>query len=95
MKARHKLAGSNQSGNQQFVRQPTVLQEWNPVSPSTLWREIKVGNFPKPLKLSQGVTAWRRSELETWASDPVSYKVKRGGGPKDKTLEICAIEEGV
>jgi predicted DNA-binding transcriptional regulator AlpA len=95
MKARHKPTGSNQSGNQQFVRQPTVLQEWNPVSPSTLWRQIKTEKFPKPLKLSQGVTAWRRSELEAWASDPESYTLKRDRVLKDKIVANCATEEGV
>ena len=95
MKTRHKLNGPHQPSKSQFVRQPTVLREWNPVSPSTLWRQIKTEQFPKPLKLSQGVTAWRRSELEAWASYPASYKFKRRGDLKDKTLAICDIEEGV
>lgn len=73
MRVRHKPPASPQPGNPQFVRQPTVLQEWNPVSPATLWRQIRAGKFPKPLKLSQGVSAWRRSELEAWASDPTRF----------------------
>jgi predicted DNA-binding transcriptional regulator AlpA len=95
MRVRHKPTGPIQPSNPQFVRQPTVLREWNPVSPATLWRQIQAGNFPKPLKLSQGITAWRRSELEAWASDPVSYTLKRGGSLKEKTLASSAVEEGV
>jgi prophage regulatory protein len=75
MKARSKMIGARRSSYPQFVRQPTVLNEWNPVSPATLWRQIQAGKFPKPLKLSQGVTAWRRSELEAWASDPVGFRL--------------------
>jgi prophage regulatory protein len=95
MKTHYKPAGSHRSSNPQFVRQPAVLDEWNPVSPATLWRQIQAGKFPKPLKLSEGVTAWRRSELEAWASDPQSYALKPSGNLKDKTLASCAIEEGV
>ena len=73
MKAHKKSAGSFRPNNPQFVRQPTVLNEWNPVSPATLWRQIRSGKFPKPLKLGQGVTAWRMSDLEAWASDPAAF----------------------
>ena len=34
-----------------------------PVSRSTLWKQIKDGNFPKPEKLSPGVTAWRIDKI--------------------------------
>jgi len=56
-----------------FVRQSVVLTDWNPVSPATLWRQIQAGKFPKPLKLSPGVTAWRMSDLEVWALDPLAF----------------------
>lgn len=86
MKPSHQSTGSTQPSNPQFVRQPTVLHEWNPVSPATLWRQIKVGSFPKPLKLSQGVTAWRLADLIVWASDPVSYPRKlRADGNKNNS----------
>jgi len=37
-----------------------------PISRSTLWRWVRVGSFPKPVKLSAQVTAWRSSEVERW-----------------------------
>jgi prophage regulatory protein len=34
-----------------------------PISSATWWRGCRSGKFPKPIKLSQNVTAWRRSEV--------------------------------
>ena len=45
-----------------------------PFSTSTLWRKVKTGDFPKPIKLSDQITAWRVKDLRQWLSDPGSYK---------------------
>ena len=45
-----------------FIRQPQVL-EVVPFSSATLWRKCKVGQFPKPVKLSERVTAWRVGDV--------------------------------
>jgi len=42
-------------------------------SPATAWRKAKEGTFPKPHKLSAGVTAWRNSDLAEWEQDPLNY----------------------
>lgn len=34
-----------------------------PITPSTLYRGIKEGRFPAPLKFGPGTSRWRRSEL--------------------------------
>jgi predicted DNA-binding transcriptional regulator AlpA len=48
-----------------FVRQPQVL-EVVPFSSATLWRKCKAGQFPKPVKLSERVTAWRVGSIRAW-----------------------------
>ena len=48
-----------------FMRQPQVL-EVVPFSPATLWRKCKAGQFPKPVKLSERVTAWSVSSIREW-----------------------------
>jgi prophage regulatory protein len=48
-----------------FMREPQVL-EIVPVSHSTLWRKCKAGEFPKPVKLSKMVTAWRVGDVREW-----------------------------
>lgn len=37
-----------------------------PFSRTTLWRMIKAGTFPAPVKLSPGVTAWRVEAVMAW-----------------------------
>jgi prophage regulatory protein len=37
-----------------------------PFSAPTLWRRVKDGSFPKPVKLSLRVTAWRVSDVRAW-----------------------------
>ena len=37
-----------------------------PFSPSTLWRKVKGAEFPAPVKLSAGVTAWRVEDVRAW-----------------------------
>ena len=44
------------------------------VSLSTGYRLIKTGKFPKPIKLSPGITVNRNSDLIAYSADPVNYK---------------------
>lgn len=41
------------------VRQEPLI----PISPATIWRWVRTGRFPKPVKLGPGVTAWRGADL--------------------------------
>ena len=43
-------------------------------SPSTGYRQIKAGNFPKPIRISAGISAIRNSDLIKYAADPANYK---------------------
>jgi prophage regulatory protein len=48
-----------------FQRQVQVLK-LVPFSKSTLWRRVKEGTFPRPLKLSDRVTVWRAEDIRQW-----------------------------
>lgn len=37
-----------------------------PFSAATLWRMARAGTFPKPIKLSERVTAWRVGDVRAW-----------------------------
>lgn len=37
-----------------------------PISRSTLWRWVREGRFPRPTRLSPGVSAWRVSDVLNW-----------------------------
>ncbi|HRD67919.1 MAG TPA: AlpA family phage regulatory protein [Candidatus Competibacter sp.] len=41
-----------------------ALAQFCSVSRTTLWRWARTGRLPKPVKLSENVTAWRTSELK-------------------------------
>jgi len=45
-----------------FLRLPKVL-EIVPVSKSTWWAGVREGRYPKPVKLSANVTAWRATDI--------------------------------
>jgi predicted DNA-binding transcriptional regulator AlpA len=37
-----------------------------PVSPTTVWRWVREGRFPKPFKLGDSVTVWDAAEVEAF-----------------------------
>jgi prophage regulatory protein len=41
-----------------------------PLSAATLWRMVAAGSFPKPLKLSPRVTAWRVADVRRFINAP-------------------------
>lgn len=57
-----------------FVRQAVVLR-FVPFSKSTLWRRIGKGEFPSPVKLSVGITAWRAEDVHRWIDEQASPKL--------------------
>ena len=46
-----------------YIRQWQLIPAVVPFSSATLWRKCKAGNFPKPVKLSERVTAWRVGDI--------------------------------
>ena len=46
-----------------FIRQAQLIPTVVPFSSATLWRKCKAGQFPKPVKLSERVTAWRVGDI--------------------------------
>jgi len=44
-----------------------------PFSPALLWRKVKAGTFPAPVKLSGGVTAYSAEAVDQWINE-------QGGG---------------
>jgi len=53
-----------------------------PFSGATVWRKCKEGSFPKPIKISEQITAWRLGDIRAWRRDPESYRVTKTGGVK-------------
>lgn len=57
-----------------FIRESQLVQSPKrpdhpaplPFSAPTLWRKVKAGTFPKPIKLSERVTGWKVGEVRAW-----------------------------
>ena len=43
-------------------------------SRSRLYREIKEGKFPKPVKVGSNAVAWLESEVEEWIADRIAAR---------------------
>ena len=46
-----------------YVRQSQLIPAIFPFSPATLWRKVKAGTFPQPVKLGPRITAWRVEDI--------------------------------
>lgn len=49
---------------------PTPL----PFSAPTLWRKVKDGTFPSPVKLSKRITAWSVGSVRAWMAAQARHK---------------------
>ena len=49
-----------------FIRQSQLIPAILPFSSSTLWRKVKAGTFPAPVKLSERITAWHVQSIREW-----------------------------
>jgi prophage regulatory protein len=49
-----------------YYRQSQLIPGIIPFSSATLWRKVKAGTFPAPVKLSERVTAWRAADVAAW-----------------------------
>ena len=68
----------SQLPDEAFVRQKTLLQlGLIPWSAASLWRKCRSNQFPQPIKISPGVTAWRVGQIREWAADPAGYRPRK------------------
>jgi predicted DNA-binding transcriptional regulator AlpA len=37
-----------------------------PYSATTIWRKCRIGEFPAPIKISAGITAWRVGDIREY-----------------------------
>jgi prophage regulatory protein len=57
-----------------LIRLCTLLA-WGliPFSASTLWRKVRQGAFPSPIRVSSQITAWRVGDVRAWLREPGQY----------------------
>lgn len=52
-----------------YVRVAQLIPAILPFSSGTLWRKVKAGTFPRPVKLSERVTAWPAEAIREWMAE--------------------------
>ena len=57
---------THQAAPSSYLRQSQITPGIVPVCASTLWRWVRLGKFPKPIKLSSRVTVWRAEDVQAW-----------------------------
>ena len=55
---------------------PLIHYKVLPYSATTIWRKCKQGEFPKPIKVSSGITAWRVGDIRKYLEQVGSFSVK-------------------
>jgi prophage regulatory protein len=53
-----------------YVRQFQLIPVIFPFSSATLWRKVKAGTFPRPVKLGPRITAWRVEDIRSHIDMP-------------------------
>ena len=53
-----------------------------PFSTSTLWRRVRANTFPKPIRISPQVTAWRVGDIRVWLKNPGEFVAKCGNSER-------------
>jgi prophage regulatory protein len=61
------------AGSSGYLRIKDVVKRV-PVARSTIWLWVADGKFPRPVKLSERVTAWPVASIERWEAERQSPK---------------------
>jgi prophage regulatory protein len=60
---------------ERILRLKSVLERTG-LTRSTLYRKIKLGTFPKQLRISTRCIGWREAEVDSWVRNPALYTVR-------------------
>lgn len=56
-----------------LLRETVVRKAVGGIGKSTLWRWIRDGHFPKPVRLGANCVAWRSVDVEEWINTRPSF----------------------
>jgi len=59
-----------------------------PYSATTIWRKCRCGEFPAPIKVSKGITAWRVGDIRKYLSDIGNQKIHAINNLRKSTSHI-------
>ncbi|MBM3790902.1 MAG: AlpA family phage regulatory protein [Acidobacteria bacterium] len=50
------------------------LRRTVPLSRSTIWRKVRDGSFPKPIRMSKSAVGWLASEIQEWIAEQAASR---------------------
>lgn len=70
----HRIPSFDALPDSAFIRESQLVQSPKrpetaaplPFSAPTLWRKVKAGTFPKPVKLGERISAWKVGDVRAW-----------------------------
>ena len=75
-----------------YMRQSQLIPIIFPFSPATLWRKVKDGTFPKPIKLAPRITAWRVEDIRELLDGGVWADSNHPSPTRSGVANLCATE---
>jgi prophage regulatory protein len=57
--------------NERLLRLKQVIELTN-ISKATVWRWVKEGTFPQPIKITRRVTVWKSSDIDAYIAKVTS-----------------------
>ena len=63
-----------------FVRANQLVGTVLPFTAATLWRKVREGRFPQPIKVSDAITAWRVGDIRAWLINPAHFNARKNAG---------------
>ena len=67
MKAKINNLNFDDLSNGAFIQiRPLINYRVLPYSATTIWRKCRRGEFPQPVKVSAGITAWRVGDIRAY-----------------------------
>jgi len=71
---------------ERLLRLKEILRDWIPVSKSHWWEQVKLGNYPQPVKLGRMVTAWRLSDIKNLMNNGIEGCGQQGRNDAPKEM---------
>jgi prophage regulatory protein len=65
------------SNSKLFYKQRQLITEILPFSATTLWRKVKSGDFPAPIKLGSTMNAWKAEDVAAWIKKQEAASCKK------------------
>lgn len=63
---------NNESTPAPLLRLPAIKEKTG-LSAATIYRYMKAGKFPKPIKIGDRAVAWLSDEVEIWSAERVAH----------------------